>query len=71
MLILSRKDGQTIRGKTAAGEKFKFSVSKDSSGQIRVAIEAPKSIKFARDELPELEPVAPTVADVQSEPRAA
>jgi sRNA-binding carbon storage regulator CsrA len=56
MLVLSRNDGERIRGVTAAGEKFKLHFTKKANGAIAVGIEAPPSIKFVRDELPELPP---------------
>jgi sRNA-binding carbon storage regulator CsrA len=66
MLVLSRKDGECIRGETAAGEKFKLHFTKKSNGDVSIAIDAPKTIKFIRDELPPI--VEPEVAEVKPEP---
>lgn len=65
MLVLKRNDGECIRGETAAGEKFKLHFRRESNGSIWIGIDAPKSIKFVRDELPPL--VEPSVADVKAE----
>ena len=55
MLILTRDQ---INDPVLIGEDIEVSVSKTSSGQIRLAIQAPKEVNIVRKELLETEPQA-------------
>lgn len=65
MLVLKRHSGESIRGETKSGEKFRLTFSKDTCGAIKVVIDAPRSMTFVRDELPPI--IEPTIADVKPE----
>lgn len=55
MLVLSRKEGESIVLKTATGETVTITLTKYRGAQTIMGIEAPKSIKILRSELVELE----------------
>ena len=48
MLVLSRKESQTIR----IGQDIVIKVVKTGKGTIKIGVEAPEDIKVARGELP-------------------
>jgi carbon storage regulator CsrA len=51
MLVLSRKEGESIVLKTATGETITVTLTKYRGAQTIVGIEAPTSIKILRSEL--------------------
>ncbi len=55
MLVLSRKEGESIVLKTATGETVTITLTKYRGAQTIMGIEAPKSIKILRSELVGLE----------------
>ncbi len=48
MLVLSRKEGEEI----VVGDNIKIVVTKIIGGRVSIGIEAPKSVKIVRSELP-------------------
>ena len=48
MLVLSRKEGEEI----VVGDNIKIVVTKIVGGRVSIGIEAPKSVKIVRSELP-------------------
>jgi len=51
MLVLSRKEGESIILKTATGEIVTITLTKYRGAETIVGIEAPKNIKILRSEL--------------------
>ena len=51
MLVLSRKENQTIR----IGQEIIVKVVKTGKGTIRIGIEAPENLRVMRGELPHFE----------------
>ena len=55
MLVLSRKEGESIVLKTATGETITITLNKYRGAQTIMGIEAPMSVKILRSELIGLE----------------
>lgn len=63
MLILTRRPGERLRIVTDAGEHIWVTILGGRGNQIRVGIDAPKTVKVMRDEIlpPEERRAAPPV----------
>ena len=53
MLVITRKEGETVR----IGSGIVVQVVRTGRGSVRIGIEAPAEIEIARGELPERKPV--------------
>ena len=51
MLVLSRKEGESITLKTTTGETVIIALTKYRGSQTKVGIKAPESVKILRSEL--------------------
>ena len=58
MLVLTRKDGESIR----IGSDVIVKVSQISGGRVKLAIDAPRDVAIRRNELPERAETPPSVA---------
>jgi carbon storage regulator len=47
MLVLTRKDGETL----LIGDQVKITIVKSKNGSVKVGVEAPKDVKVLREEL--------------------
>ena len=51
MLILTRRPGETLVLETASGELIKVTVLGVHANQVRIGVDAPKSISVDREEI--------------------
>lgn len=51
MLILGRKPGQRLRIVTEAGEQIWVTIFGARAGQVRIGVQAPRTVAVLRDEL--------------------
>ncbi|MCA9055047.1 MAG: carbon storage regulator [Planctomycetaceae bacterium] len=61
MLVLSRKEGQTI----VIGDGIEIQVAAIQGNRVKIAVNAPRDIRVMRGELTELELVAPRRDDAE------
>jgi carbon storage regulator len=47
MLVLSRKENETIK----IGDNIRVTITRVRDGRVRVAIEAPRSVRVVREEI--------------------
>jgi carbon storage regulator CsrA len=50
-LILSRRPGEALVFRTASGEVIKATLTGIHANQVRIAVEAPKSVSVDREEI--------------------
>ncbi len=53
MLVLSRKEGESIILQTETGESIKIQVVNIKGNQVKIGIEAARSVKVSREEIME------------------
>ena len=51
MLVLSRKEGESIILQTETGESIKIQVVNIKGNQVKIGIEAARSVKISREEI--------------------
>jgi carbon storage regulator len=60
MLVLTRKDGETL----LIGDDVKITIVKSKSGSVKIGVEAPREVKVLRAELQTPKEIKKTQKDV-------